>query len=207
MRVERIFVGVSLALGGSLACAQGIHRCLEKRKTVYSDKPCAESVKPEDNAVSEKEVRQPAVEIDIDHLTPRHLGYFPKQIAICTVESGGVVDEHVDTAELRKPVHRLRMRCNPCKACCSRLLTCTGVMSAQRAASSARLSRAFHLRRISSKPSSFSLRVPPAATSVATMPATARPRTTSDHHDAAGEFTHRPLLFAMQLYYPRAANN
>jgi len=38
--------------------------------------------------------------------------------------------------EVRVPIHSERMRCRPCRACCSTDLTRTGRMSAQRAASS-----------------------------------------------------------------------
>ena len=45
-----------------------------------------------------------ALEIYVDHQIPRFLGYFPEQATIGTVGGGGVVDEHVDTAELRERV-------------------------------------------------------------------------------------------------------
>src|SRR5262249_56059086 len=45
-----------------------------------------------------------ALEIDVDHQIPRFLGDFPEQATIGTVGGGGVVDEHVDPAELRERV-------------------------------------------------------------------------------------------------------
>ena len=65
MLIGRLLVAVSLALGWSWASAQGIHRCVEKGKTVFSDKPCAENVKPDETSVSENGARKPAVAVEM----------------------------------------------------------------------------------------------------------------------------------------------
>ena len=62
---RRLLVVAMAFLGCSWASAQGIHRRVEKGKTVFSDKPCADSAKPEENAVIEKGARQQAAPVEM----------------------------------------------------------------------------------------------------------------------------------------------
>ena len=65
MLIGRLIVAVPLSLGCTWAGALGIHRCVENGKTVFSDKPCIESVRPDQTPISEKGVRRPVISAEM----------------------------------------------------------------------------------------------------------------------------------------------